>query len=225
MIRTCVVLATLSAWTASAGAQPPTSVREGPRALLPRGTEVALARSAAPDPVSRDATVLALTDTGYVVAERGTSGVTCYVGRSWRDSLEPQCFDAEGSATVLPAELERAALRQQGTSEAEIEREIARRLLAGDLRPPRRPAMSYMMSSGQVLYNDEGKHAGRWEPHLMIYYPNLRSEDIGWRGAASSEAALVFDEGGPFTSIVVVVRGFVDPKPANREGSTDAGGA
>src|SRR5688500_16889322 len=57
--------------------------QSGARTLLPRAEEIALARSAAPAEVSRSATVWVLTHSGYVVAEKGTNGVACYVGRSW----------------------------------------------------------------------------------------------------------------------------------------------
>jgi hypothetical protein len=48
--------------------------RSGPRVLLPRDREIALARSAAPSAVSRDATVMVLTDRGFEVGARGTNG-------------------------------------------------------------------------------------------------------------------------------------------------------
>ena len=60
-----------------------------------RAKEIALARSAAPAEVSRDATVYVLTDTGYAVAVPGSNGNACLVDRSWPDSLEPQCFDPD----------------------------------------------------------------------------------------------------------------------------------
>jgi hypothetical protein len=86
------------------GAQEPRSTRNGRRVLLPRDEEIALARTAAPPSVSGHARILVLTDTGYAVAVPGTTGVTCVVNRSWRDSREPQCYDAEGSATIFPIE-------------------------------------------------------------------------------------------------------------------------
>src|SRR5579871_1273489 len=50
--------------------------------------EVALARSAAPDSVSRDAEVLALGEHGYDTAAKGTNGVVCVVERSWADPFD-----------------------------------------------------------------------------------------------------------------------------------------
>jgi hypothetical protein len=194
--------------TGSAAAQGVAAGRTGPRTILPREREIALARSAAPPPVSRDATVMVLTERGFEVAVTGTSGVTCVVNRSHPRSLEPHCFDAEGSATVLPMELRRTEMLRAGKSTEEIDREIAAGLLSGKYRLPRRPAMSYMMSPEQVLYDDEGKSVGKWEPHLMIYYPNLTSADLGLAGKPSTRAALVVDEGKAISSILIVVKKF-----------------
>src|SRR5687768_11142467 len=105
--------------------------QSGPRQLLPRHQEVALARSAASPAVSKDATVWVLTDTAYVVAERGTSGVACYVARGWIESIEPHCFDAEGAATIMRMEMRRIELRHLGHSANEVEREIAAGLGSG----------------------------------------------------------------------------------------------
>ena len=185
--------------------------RTGPRTLLPREREIALARTAAPAAVSRDATVMVLTERGFEVAVKGTSGVTCVVNRSHPLSLEPHCFDAEASATVLPMELRRTELLREGKSNEEIDREIAAGLLSGKYRLPRRPAMSYMMSSEQVLYNDEGQKVGKWEPHLMIFYPHLTYADLGLGGTPSTQAALVVDEGKAVSNIMIVVKEFAGP--------------
>ena len=129
--------------------------RAGPREMLPREREIALARSAAPPSVSRDATVMVLAARGFEIAVQGSNGMTCVVNRSHPRSLEPHCFDAEGSATILPMELRRTELLREGKAVEAIDREIAAGLLSGKYRLPRRPAMSYMMSSEQILYSDE----------------------------------------------------------------------
>src|ERR1700747_3514131 len=145
----------------------------GKRVMLPRDQEIALARSAAPPGFARSARVWFFTGSRYVVGEAGTGGVACYVGRSWPESLEPQCFDPEGAATILPIEIRRVELRAAGRDSAEVERDIAAGLAAGRFRVPRRPALSYMLSSGQRLISDDGKPVGSWRPHLIIYYPYL----------------------------------------------------
>jgi len=192
-------------------AQAAAAGRTGPRIMLPREREIALARSAAPAEVSRDATVMVLTERGFEVAVKGSNGVTCVVNRSQPESLEPHCFDAEGSATVLPIELRRTELLREGRTTEEIDREIGQGVVSGKYRLPRRPAMSYMMSSGQVLFNDEGKRVGKWQPHLMIFYPNLTQRDLGLGETPSPQAAVVVDEGMPLSNIMVVVKDFVEP--------------
>ena len=142
--------------------------RVGRRSMMPRADEVALARSAAPASVSSTARVLVFADTGFIVADPGSNNVTCIVNRSWPASLEPHCFDSESAETILPMEIARTMLYHRGRSEADADREVADGLASGRFRLPRRPAMSYMMSEGQVLVDDEGKMVGRWRPHIMI---------------------------------------------------------
>ena len=194
----------------SVSGQESSAARPGWRAPLDRNREIMLARSAAPAEVTARATILVLGDTGYTVAVAGANGVTCYVARSQPESIEPHCFDAEGSRTILQMELRRAALGQLGRSRDEIEREIAQGLADGRFRLPERPAVSYMMSAGQVLYNDEGKHVGRWQPHLMIYFPYLTAEAIGHTGP-DLRSAVVVDAGKPTANLMVVVREFIEP--------------
>lgn len=182
----------------------------GPRELLDREFEIALARSAAPASVSAGATVLALERDGYVVAEEGTTDVTCFVSRDWEESLEPLCFDAEGSRTILKIQLRRAELRQRGLSPAEIEADIADGLRTGRLRLPTRPAVGYMMSSEQVLIAPDGRNVGAWRPHVMIYYPYLEGSDLGLPDSPSLPVVMT-GPGDAMSAVVVVVPDFVEP--------------
>ena len=205
-------------WTSlvpgGARAQSSESGRAGPRATLDPDTEIALALSAAPEAVSADATVLLWTGEGFRVGREGTNGVRCYVARSWPRSLEPHCFDAEGSRTILPIHLRQMELWHRGHGAAEVEAEIAEGLRTGTFRLPQRPAMSYMMSSRQSLISDDGRPVGAWQPHLMIYYPWLTEADLGLGAIPSTEAALVVDPGTPLSNIMIVLPAFADtPHP------------
>lgn len=185
---------------------------------MERAQEIALARSAAPAVVSSAATIHVLEGRDWVIAEQGTSGVECWVARSRPNSIEPHCFDAEGSRTILPIHMHQARLQLQGRTEEEIDREIADGLVSGRFQLPARPAMSYMMSSGQVLISDEGQNVGKWQPHLMIYYPYLDADKLGLHGEPSTDAAIVVDPGQALSNIMIVVRTFVDPYPAGGAG-------
>jgi hypothetical protein len=185
--------------------------KSGPRALLPRDREIALARSAGPASVTGGARVHVLTATGYVVADSGTTSAACYVSRSWPESLEPHCFDAEGAATILPMEMRRVELLSAGRSMNEVEREIADGLIAGKFRLPIRPAMSYMMSCAQQLISDDGRAVGKWRSHLMIYFPYLTNELIGMAAGPDLTAAVVVNPGTPEANIMIPVEEFISP--------------
>src|SRR6202050_5988702 len=51
--------------------------------LMDRNAAIALARSAAPEDISKDASVLVLTPNGWETAVKGTNGVVCMVGAAW----------------------------------------------------------------------------------------------------------------------------------------------
>jgi len=186
--------------------------RGGPRPLLPTFEEIALARSAAPAAVSDSTTIYVLGDAGYRVAVTGTNGVACYVSRSWPESLEPHCFDAEGAATIMPMTMRRVELRHRGVSHDEEEREIQAGLTDGRFRLPRRPAMSWMMSAAQRLVNDSGTPVGRWQPHLMIYYPYLTAQETRLTGAPDLRHAVLTDAGRPTANLKGVVKEFIEPR-------------
>jgi hypothetical protein len=191
-------------------AQTPTSVRAAARAPLDRDREIALARSAAPASISARARVLVFTDTGYVVGDAGSSEVTCVVNRSWRDSIEPHCYDPEGARTVMPIELRRGLLRHRGVSERDIEHELADGIFAGHYHLPARPAVSYMMSAAQVLYNDEGQRVGAWRPHLMIYYPYLTEAAVGMGTMPDMTVGMVSEAGRAEANLTIIMPHFVE---------------
>ena len=194
-----------------ANAQGQGTGRAGKRAILPRDFEITLARSAAPKEVSAAAEIFVLTDTGYAVAVRGTNGNACLVERSWPESLEPICYDAEAAATVMQTHLRRGAMLQAVASMEAINQEIDEGLKRGRFRTPTRPSMTYMMSAAQVLYNDSGKRVGAWQPHLMIYYPNLTNDQLGLGATPSTDAAIVVDPGKPWSNIMIVVKKAITP--------------
>ena len=202
---------TISLQAATAEAQ----TRSGPRAAMPPDVEVALARSAAPPAISDSARVWIWNGHRYAVAEQGKSPVNCYVGRPWVESLEPHCFDAEGSSSVMPILMKRVELYAAGKSEPEAEREIKLTIAKGGFRLPRRPAFTYMMSAAQHLVNGEGVAVGAWQPHLMIYYPGLTAAATGLRGFVHG-VGFIENPGQPMSAYIIPLQTFV-PKPAFRK--------
>ncbi len=221
MTRTVSIFTIVVALTSPGYAQE-VSGRPGPRQLLPRERELALARSAAPAAVSAAARVWYFDGGTYLVADSGGGGggTACYVSRSWPESLEPHCFDEEGARTIMPMEMRRVELLHRGVGAEAVEREIADGLASGRFRLPQRPAMSWMMSSAQVLYNDEGRRVGAWRPHVMIYYPWLTAAGSGTGRNQDPNAGIVVSAGKPESNLMIVVGTAVDPAPAPAGGGT-----
>ena len=150
--------------------------------LIPdRDAEVALARSAAPDAISRDATVLILGRHGYETAVKGKNGFVCVVERGWMGPFDgessvfwnpkirgPVCFNPPAARSILPLTYKRTEMVLAGQSKAQIIDGI--KTFIKQKLPPLEPgAMSYMMSKEQYL-TDDGEHHN-WIAHLMFYTP------------------------------------------------------
>ena len=60
--------------------------------LMDRDAEIALARSAAPSSISRDATVVILGKNGYETTVEGKNGFICIVERGWMNSFNSPEF-------------------------------------------------------------------------------------------------------------------------------------
>ena len=153
-------------------------------ASVPRERQIALALSAAPAEVSSHATVYILGPKGYEKVREGTNGFSCYVGRSFvkptETTVEPTCFDAEGSRTLLLVYLHSEELRSGGKSEADIKADVANGYQQGRFKYPSKPGFLYMMSSENRLGPASDSGTGSFPPHLMFYAPNMTTKDIGF---------------------------------------------
>lgn len=146
--------------------------------LMPdRNAEIALARTAAPESISRDAEVLVLGRHGYETAVKGKNGFVCLVERSWNASYDnpefwnpknrsPDCYNPPAARTILPLIVKRAELVLAGRSKDQIIEgvEAFGRKKVPALQPG---AMCYMLSKEAYL-TDQGSHN---VAHLMFYVP------------------------------------------------------
>ena len=78
--------------------------------LMDRTAEIALARSAAPPSISRDATVMILGKNGYETAVEGKNGFVCAVERGWMNPFDSPEFwspktEARSASIPPPREL------------------------------------------------------------------------------------------------------------------------
>ena len=156
---------------------------------LSREERTKLAKSAAPPEISDHATVYILEKTGYVKAQDGTNGFSCFVDRQTPFNLEPTCFDAEGSASTLPTRFFAEEMRAKGKSEEEIKAAIEEGYKSGKFRAPGKPGIVYMLSDqGFLLVNGKLVHL---PPHLMFYAPYATEKDLGTPPPAANMPRLI----------------------------------
>jgi hypothetical protein len=189
-IRTLILaLVVATAWQAMAQDRAASYARMSPLdqyLTANRNDEIALARSAAPVAISRDATVLILGRRGYETAIEGANGFTCLVERSWMspfDSPEfwnpklrgPICYNPPAGRSVLPWTFRRTALVLGGRSRAQMMESVRAASARKELPSPEAGAMSYMMSKEGYL----GDSIGHWRPHLMFHVPKTDASNWG----------------------------------------------
>lgn len=160
--------------------------------MADRGAEMALARSAAPASISRDATVLVLGRKGYETAVEGKNGFVCFVGRSWLGPFDwpefwnpkvraADCLNPQAARSIVPIVDLRARMVMAGRSRAETVSVLKAAFGNRQLPDLESGAMDYMMSKSSYL-TDEGGHD---MPHLMFYTHIRDGKDWG-SGAAGS---------------------------------------
>jgi len=146
--------------------------------MADRNAEIALARSAAPPSISRDAKVVVLGPHGYETAVEGKNGFVCIVERAWMNPFDspefwnpknrgPICFNPPAARTVLPITLMRTKLVLAGKSKAEVTESIKAAVERKELPALEVGAMCYMMSKDAYLTDAGGHNLA----HLMFYTP------------------------------------------------------
>jgi len=99
-------------------------------ASMSRDQQISIAFSAGPEEVANKATVYVLGPKGYEKAREGMNGAICLVGRHFvkptETTIEPMCYDPEGSRTLLIVDLYAEELRSRGTSEGRSKRTLPR---------------------------------------------------------------------------------------------------
>ncbi len=166
--------------------------------LMERNAEIELAKSAAPDSISRDAGVMVLGRHGYEVAVKGKNGFVCLVERSWTAPLDDPdfwnpklrgaiCFNPPAVRTYIPITIKKTELVLAGRSGPQMVEGIKAAFDNKELPAIESGAMCYMMSKQSYL----GDSAGHWHPHLMFFLP--RTDAAAW-GADLPGSPILADE-------------------------------
>ena len=168
-----------------------------------RAAEIALARSAAPDAISRDAKILVLGRHGYETVAQGTNGFACLVERSWMAGFghpqfwnpkirSPVCYNPAAVRSMLPYIAKRTELVVSGIPKAQIIDRLTAALAKKELPALAEPgAMSYMMSK-EAYSSDNEPHA---LDHLMFYTPVMAGTD--WGAGLKGTPVILGAKGGP----------------------------
>jgi hypothetical protein len=184
--------------------------------LMPRDAEIALARSAGPESITRDAEVLVFGPRGYETAVPGRNGFVCAVQRAWASPIDdpefwnpklraPICWNPASARYCVPLMLKKTKLVLEEKSKAEIVAGIKAALGAGEFPPLGTDAMCFMMSKGGHLSDRDG----HWHPHLMFF---LHQEPVAAWGAnlPGSPVIGVTDDIDKVTTFLVPVRRWSD---------------
>ncbi len=144
--------------------------------MTDRDAEIALARSSAPESISRDAEVLVLGRHGFETAVKGKNGFVCIVGRSWTSAADadfwdpkvrvPMCVNAAAAHSYLLRFTRITELILAGRTQAEMTAAIAAAIDKKELPPMEPGAMCYMMSKEGY----GGATLPHWPSHLMFFY-------------------------------------------------------
>ena len=144
--------------------------------LMDQTAEIALARTAAPESIARDAEVQVLGRHGFETAVKGKNGFVCIVARGWTAAPDPDfwnpkvrvpmCVNAAAARSYLLRLTKETEWGLAGRTPAQMTESI-KAAIAKKESPAMEPgAMCYMLSK-QGYGGDSIPH---WPPHLMFFY-------------------------------------------------------
>ena len=145
---------------------------------MDRDAEIAMARTAAPPSISRDAEILVLGQKNFETAVHGKNGFVCLVGRAFAGPLNnpefwnpknrsPICLNPPAARSLMPYAMKETGMALAGASKAQIIDAIRTAVAKKELGAPESGSMSYMMSREAYL-TDQGGHN---LAHVMFELP------------------------------------------------------
>jgi hypothetical protein len=221
LVQLCLPAATLRAQAQAEKVAYPAMAPMDAYLIADQNAEIALARSAAPASIAKEAEVMVLGRNGFTTAVKGTNGFLCLVERSWAVATDdpefwnpkirsPNCFNAAAARTFAQIFLMKTRLVLGGKSKAEVATVIASALDKKELPALEPGAMCYMMSKQQYL-NDGGKS---WHPHVMVFVSGDAAKS--W-GADKDDSPIMYanDPQERVTVFMFLVGNWSDGSPAS----------
>jgi hypothetical protein len=182
--------------------------------MTAQSAEIAMARSAAPAIIARDAEVQDLGRHGFETAVKGKNGFVCIVARSWTSVPDPDfwnpkvrvpmCLNAPAARSYLLHLTKETEWGLAGRTQAQMTESITAAIAKKELPAMESGAMCYMLSK-QGYAGDSNPH---WPPHVMFFYSDT---DLAIWGANQGSPVLgVNDTVEHVTSFVVPVQRWSD---------------
>lgn len=215
-VAVALMLGTCVAWAQNAKTSYPSMAPLDQYLMKDRNAEIALARSAAPESISRDAEVLVLGRNGYETAIKGKNGFVCIVERSWTAPIDepdfwnpkvraPLCMNAAAARSYLPRTIKKTTLILSGDTKDQMMKSIIAAIDNKELPAIESGAICYMLSK-QGYLNDRGGH---WRPHVMFYVS--QGDPAKWGANLPGSPILAFvDPRERFTTFMVPVQQWSD---------------
>lgn len=169
-------------------------------ASTPRDVQIRIAKLAAPKEVTDHADIYILGRRGYELAVRGDNGFSCMIEREKPDTMEPECYDAEGSATTMKVRSYEEQQRASGVGEQAIEESIKAGYKSGEFKPPSKAGIVYMLSDYNYVLNPETGKIIHFPGHLMFYSPYATEKTVG----SGEGAPYIVHPGEPDALMIVV---------------------
>jgi hypothetical protein len=190
--------------------------------MMERSAEIALARTAAPEDITRDATILVMGSQGYETAVEGKNGFVCVVERAWMAPFDksefwnprnrsPVCYNPPAARSVLSLTKMRTEMVLAGLSKDKIIENLkaAKAQKESPLLEP--GGMAYMMSK-QGYLTDQVPHN---LSHVMFFVPTTDPATWGANSPLAPVGLLQQDAIANITTFLIPVGTWSDGTAAS----------
>ena len=142
--------------------------------------EFDMAREAAPDHITKDASYMIWQKDRFVKKVSGTNGFTCFVLRDNKGRYEPSCLNKAAMKSVLPVYNYQTKMLQEEVNIKTIYEGIEKRANSGVFPKPEPGAVVYMMSPKNKFYDHFNSKLLDIAPHIMLYFPKIDERSLGF---------------------------------------------